>query len=169
MTFPGWQAGPLRAAARDLSNRIKEIMRPTLGAEDGDGVSILGKDDYFSGHYLTDPEMSVDSTLYRLCKYLFWVNQLATHIHTGVSSRDDERVLKVGGCGRFGQTDATTKKRRKQNIAQKDFFSDASLFSPSIDPNPLSPSLFNDDRKLRWMTRGRSPWMSGWNGCGKPW
>lgn len=103
VTFPVWQAGPLRAAARDLSNRIKEILRPTLGAEDGDGGSLLMKDDYFSGHYLTDPEMSVDSTLYRLCKYLFWVNQLATNIHTGVSSRDDERVLEGGGDGRLGE------------------------------------------------------------------
>lgn len=78
-------ASPLRSAAKDLSNRIREILRPSPGAEVGEPP--IEKDDYFAGHYLTDPEMSIDSTLYRLCRYLFWVNQLETNVHSGVSAR----------------------------------------------------------------------------------
>ena len=33
--------------------------------------------------------MSIDSTLYRVCKYLFWVDQMATNIHSGECSLDD--------------------------------------------------------------------------------
>ena len=78
-------AGPLRSAARDLSTRITEILAPTPGPAEG-ATGTYTRRDYFSGHYIADPEMSINSTLYRLCLYLYWVDQLATNIHSGVSA-----------------------------------------------------------------------------------
>ena len=85
-------AGPLRSAARDLSTRITEILIATPGPAEG-ATGTYTRLDYFSGHYIADPEMSINSTLYRLCRYLYWVDQLATNIHSGVSA------LPPGGRG----------------------------------------------------------------------
>ncbi len=62
-------AGPLRSAARDLNTRLREILQPSPPTGDA-------RNNYFASHYLEDPEESINTTLYRLCRYVFWVEQL---------------------------------------------------------------------------------------------
>ena len=68
-------AGPLRSAARDLNVRLQEILLPTPPTGHA-------RHNYFASHYLEDPEESINTTLYRLCRYLFWVEQLQRGIHS---------------------------------------------------------------------------------------
>ena len=84
-------AGPLRAAARDLDSRIREILQPPP-PKDENGSQRGG---YFASHYLEDPEESINTTLYRLCRYLFWVEQLERGIHTGEVTLDDTWQIAV--------------------------------------------------------------------------
>ena len=78
-------AGPLRAAARDLDSRIREILQPPPPKDDRGNQ----RGGYFASHYLEDPDESINTTLYRLCRYLFWVEQLERGIHTGEVTLDD--------------------------------------------------------------------------------
>ena len=76
-------AGPLRSAARDLNVRLREILLPTPPTGDV-------RHNYFASHYLEDPDESINTTLYRLCRYLFWVEQLQRGIHSdGELAMDD--------------------------------------------------------------------------------
>ena len=76
-------AGPLRSAARDLQTRVREILLPTPPTGEP-------RHNYFASHYLEDPEESVNTTLYRLCRYLFWVEQLQRGAHAdGELALDD--------------------------------------------------------------------------------
>ena len=76
-------AGPLRSAARDLNVRLREILLPTPPTGDA-------RHNYFASHYLEDPDESINTTLYRLCRYLFWVEQLQRGIHSdGELAMDD--------------------------------------------------------------------------------
>ena len=76
-------AGPLRSAARDLNVRLQEILLPTPPTGHA-------RHNYFASHYLEDPEESINTTLYRLCRYLFWVEQLQRGIHSdGELAMDD--------------------------------------------------------------------------------
>ena len=76
-------AGPLRSAARDLNVRLQEILLPTPPTGHA-------RHNYFASHYLEDPEESINTTLYRLCRYLFWVEQLQRGIHSdGEVAMDD--------------------------------------------------------------------------------
>ena len=76
-------AGPLRSAARDLNVRLREILLPTPPTGHA-------RHNYFASHYLEDPDESINTTLYRLCRYLFWVEQLQRGIHSdGELAMDD--------------------------------------------------------------------------------
>ena len=84
-------AGPLRAAARDLDSRIREILQPPPPKDDRGNQ----RGGYFASHYLEDPDESINTTLYRLCRYLFWVEQLERGIHTGEVTLDDTWQIAV--------------------------------------------------------------------------
>ena len=66
-------SGPLRAAAKDLHDRVSDILRPAPDRVKGEFPSKRG--DYFAAHYPDNPEEATNSTLFRLCKYLHWVEQ----------------------------------------------------------------------------------------------
>ena len=82
-------AGPLRSAARDLNVRLREILLPTPPTGHA-------RHNYFASHYLEDPDESINTTLYRLCRYLFWVEQLQRGIHSdGELAMDDAWQIAV--------------------------------------------------------------------------
>jgi len=62
---------------------VREILLPTPPTGEP-------RHNYFASHYLEDPEESVNTTLYRLCRYLFWVEQLQRGAHAdGELALDD--------------------------------------------------------------------------------
>ena len=62
---------------------MREILLPTPPTGEP-------RHNYFASHYLEDPEESVNTTLYRLCRYLFWVEQLQRGAHAdGELALDD--------------------------------------------------------------------------------
>jgi hypothetical protein len=82
-------AGPLRSAARDLNTRLREILQPSPPTGDA-------RNNYFASHYLEDPEESINTTLYRLCRYVFWVEQLQRGIRSdGDLAMDDAWQIAV--------------------------------------------------------------------------
>tara|TARA_B110000977_G_scaffold6923_1_gene9622 strand:- start:15296 stop:16543 length:1248 start_codon:yes stop_codon:yes gene_type:complete len=82
-------AGPLRSAARDLNTRLREILQPTPATGEQ-------RNNYFASHYLEDPEESINTTLYRLCRYVFWVEQLQRGIRSdGDLAMDDAWQIAV--------------------------------------------------------------------------
>ena len=84
-------AGPLRSAARDLNTRLREILLPAAPTGEARHAQ-----NYFASHYLEDPEESINTTLYRLCRYLYWVEQLQRGIQTdGELALDDAWQIAV--------------------------------------------------------------------------
>ena len=90
-------AGPLRSAARDLNVRLQEILLPTPPTGHA-------RHNYFASHYLEDPEESINTTLYRLCRYLFWVEQLQRGIHSDGELAMDDAWQVVGQVGTPAET-----------------------------------------------------------------
>jgi len=80
-------SGPLRAAARDLRNRLEYILKTPPRRKEGEPPKIRAN--YFSAHYPDNPNEAVNSTLFRLCRYLHWVEQFQRGVQMeGVSEQD---------------------------------------------------------------------------------
>ena len=80
-------SGPLRAAAKDLRDRIEDILRTPPRRRLGEPPSIRAN--YFAAHYPDNPNEAVNSTLFRLCRYLHWVEQFQRGVQLeGVSEQD---------------------------------------------------------------------------------
>ena len=80
-------SGPLRAAARDLKHRLDYILRTPPRRRVGEPPKIRAN--YFSAHYPDNPNEAVNSTLFRLCRYLHWVEQFQRGVQMeGVSEQD---------------------------------------------------------------------------------
>ena len=80
-------SGPLRAAARDLRNRLEYILKTPPRRKVGEPPKIRAN--YFSAHYPDNPNEAVNSTLFRLCRYLHWVEQFQRGVQMeGVSEQD---------------------------------------------------------------------------------
>jgi len=80
-------SGPLRAAARDLRNRLKSILQTAPRRRAGEPPKIRAN--YFAAHYPDNPNEAVNSTLFRLCRYLHWVEQFQRGVQLeGVSEQD---------------------------------------------------------------------------------
>ena len=80
-------SGPLRAAAKDLRNRLESILKTAPRRRPGEPPKIRAN--YFSAHYPDNPNEAVNSTLFRLCRYLHWVEQFQRGVQLeGVSEQD---------------------------------------------------------------------------------
>lgn len=80
-------SGPLRASARDLRNRLKSILQTAPRRRAGEPPKIRAN--YFAAHYPDNPNEAVNSTLFRLCRYLHWVEQFQRGVQLeGVSEQD---------------------------------------------------------------------------------
>ena len=80
-------SGPLRAAAKDLRNRLEFILRVPPRRSSGEPPKIRAN--YFAAHYPDNPNEAVNSTLFRLCRYLHWVEQFQRGVQLeGVSEQD---------------------------------------------------------------------------------
>ncbi|OUS45203.1 hypothetical protein BE221DRAFT_46374, partial [Ostreococcus tauri] len=80
-------SGPLRSAAKDLRNRLEFILRTPPRRKPGEPPKIRAN--YFSAHYPDNPNEAVNSTLFRLCRYLHWVEQFQRGVQLeGVSEQD---------------------------------------------------------------------------------
>jgi len=80
-------SGPLRAAAKDLRDRIEDILKTPPRRKLGEPPSIRAN--YFAAHYPDNPSEAVNSTLFRLCRYLHWVEQFQRGVQLeGVSEQD---------------------------------------------------------------------------------
>jgi len=80
-------SGPLRAAAKDLRNRLEFILKVPPRRSSGEPPKIRAN--YFAAHYPDNPNEAVNSTLFRLCRYLHWVEQFQRGVQLeGVSEQD---------------------------------------------------------------------------------
>lgn len=80
-------SGPLRAAAKDLRNRLESILKTPPRRRSGEPPKIRAN--YFAAHYPDNPNEAVNSTLFRLCRYLHWVEQFQRGVQLeGVSEQD---------------------------------------------------------------------------------
>ena len=143
-------SGPLRAAAKDLQERIDDILKTPKRRSIGEPPQIRAN--YFAAHYPDNPNEAVNSTLFRLCRYLHWVEQFQRGVQLeGVSEQDtwqyalDIELDRVADAlaSSDPRYDATTSTERLTEVfAVAHLLERRKRVGEDVDESIMTPSIF---------------------------